>query len=89
MAPTPPAAARPTAPLVSSGPRTRRGGSPLTFVRDVRSELRKVVWPAPRETLNLTIVVISLSVAVGLVLGAFDFIFQELFRLLLAISGGG
>jgi len=58
------------------------------FVRDVRSELRKVVWPTPRETANLTAVVLSLSIAVGIFLGLFDFLFQEFFRFLLALGGG-
>ena len=68
----------------------RRGrGNPLDFIRDVRSELRKVAWPTQRETLNLTVVVIALSVVVGLFLGGVDFVFQELFRFLLGIQGGG
>jgi preprotein translocase subunit SecE len=59
------------------------------FIRDVRSELRKVAWPTQRETVNLTVVVLALSVAVGAFLGGVDFIFQELFRYLIAITGGG
>jgi preprotein translocase subunit SecE len=34
-------------------------------------------------------VVIALSVVVGLFLGGVDFVFQELFRFLLGIGGGG
>lgn len=60
----------------------------MAFVRNVRSELRKVVWPTPREAWNLTVVVVMLSVAVGLFLGAFDYLFQELFRLLIVASSG-
>ncbi|MDQ6671476.1 MAG: preprotein translocase subunit SecE [Chloroflexota bacterium] len=69
----------------------RRGGrvNPINFVRDVRSELRKVAWPTQRETMNLTAVVIALSVAVGLFLGGTDYVFQELFRFLLGIQSGG
>ena len=68
----------------------RRGrGNPLDFIRDVRSELRKVAWPTQRETINLTAVVIALSVVVGLFLGGVDFLFQELFRFLLGIQSGG
>jgi preprotein translocase subunit SecE len=68
----------------------RRGrGNPLDFVRDVRSELRKVAWPTQRETINLTAVVIALSAAVGLFLGGVDFVFQELFRWLLGLGSGG
>jgi preprotein translocase subunit SecE len=69
--------------------RGRRGVNPLVFFRDVRSELRKVAWPTQRETMNLTLVVIALSIAVGLFLGFFDFVFQELFRWLLAVTSGG
>ena len=59
------------------------------FIRDVRSELRKVAWPTQRETINLTAVVIALSAAVGLFLGGVDFLFQELFRFLLGIQSSG
>jgi preprotein translocase subunit SecE len=75
-------------PLAGAGGRRGRG-NPLDFVRDVRSELRKVAWPNQRETVNLTAVVIAFSVIVGLFLGGIDFVFQELFRFLLGLSGGG
>ena len=81
----------PRAPMPAlAGAGGRRGrGNPINFIRDVRSELRKVAWPTQRETINLTAVVIALSVAVGLFLGGVDFLFQELFRFLLGIQGGG
>ena len=82
------APARPAMPLAGAGGRRGRG-NPLDFVRDVRSELRKVAWPSQRETINLTAVVIAFSVAVGLFLGGIDYVFQELFRLLLGIGQGG
>ena len=69
--------------------RGRRPVNPLHFIRDVRSELRKVAWPTPRETVNLTIVVIALSIVVGLFLGGFDYLFQELFKELLRLTGAG
>lgn len=77
-------------PMPAAGAGGRRGrGNPLDFVRDVRSELRKVAWPSQRETINLTLVVLAFSVAVGLFLGGIDFVFQELFRFLLGLQGGG
>ncbi len=75
-------------PLAGAGGRRGRG-NPLDFIRDVRSELRKVAWPTQREAINLTVVVLAFSVAVGLFLGGIDFVFQELFRFLLGIQGGG
>src|ERR671933_1996560 len=79
-------APRPPIPSLGGAAGGRRGrGNPIEFVRDVRSELRKVAWPSQRETVNLTVVVIALSVAVGLFLGGVDFLFQELFVRLLSI----
>jgi preprotein translocase subunit SecE len=86
---TPPAPARAPIPALGGAGGRRGRGNPLDFVRDVRSELRKVAWPSQRETINLTAVVIALSVVVGLFLGGVDFLFQELFRFLLGIQGGG
>jgi preprotein translocase subunit SecE len=86
-----PSPARPSAPqTAAAGGRGRRGTlSVVGFFRDVRSELRKVVWPTRRETLNLTAVVLALSAVVGAFLGAVDYVFQEVFRLLLSLTGGG
>jgi preprotein translocase subunit SecE len=81
---------RPSLPLAAAGGRRGRGGAnPIDFIRDVRSELRKVAWPTSRETINLTVVVIALSAAVGMFLGGVDFLFQELFRFLLGVTGSG
>jgi len=78
---------------LTSGRGGRRTGNPFAlignFIRDVRSELRKVAWPTRHETLNLTIVVIALSVVVGVFLGGVDYIFQELFKTLLQLTGSG
>lgn len=56
------------------------GSAPLiNFVRELRSEIRKVTWPTRREATNLTIIVVLVSAAVGVVLGGFDFLFSEAF----------
>jgi preprotein translocase subunit SecE len=91
VAPTPgPRSGKPASVGTLAGGRAgNRRGNPLTFVRETRAELRKVVWPTPRETWNLTVVVLALSIIVGMFLGAFDFLFQELFRWLLSLTGGG
>lgn len=52
-------------------------------VREVRSELRKVVWPTRDEAIRLTGVVIGVCVAIGFFLGGVDFLFAEMFRLIL------
>ncbi len=88
VTPTAGRAPGPTA-AAAAGGRGRRGGGPLDFIRETRSELRKVTWPTSRETTNLTVVVVALSLVVGLFLGGVDFLFQELFRFLLGLSGSG
>jgi preprotein translocase subunit SecE len=50
--------------------------------RETRSELRKVVWPTREETTRLTIVVIAISVAIGLILFVSDTIFLFLYTAL-------
>jgi preprotein translocase subunit SecE len=55
----------------------------VQFLTEVRSELRKVVWPTRREATNLTVLVVGLSLAVGVLLGLIDYAFGEFFRLLL------
>jgi len=47
--------------------------------RDTTAELKKVNWPDRETTRNLTIVVIAVSIALGILLGAVDFLLQSLF----------
>ena len=53
------------------------------FVRETRSELKKVTWPTRVQTRNLTAVVIAVSAAVGAGVGLVDLVFKEFFSLLL------
>ena len=60
-----------------SGPGIRLWG----FLKDSRAELRRVVWPTRRETLQTTGVVFLAAVVVGLMLWFFDWLIN------LAIGG--
>lgn len=53
--------------------------SPVAFLQETVSELRKSVWPTREETARLTWVVILLSIAVGFFLGGLDRLFAETF----------
>jgi preprotein translocase subunit SecE len=55
---------------------TRRRGFLPSWITDVIAELRRVVWPSRQETINLTIVVIIVAVAMGIILGGFDLAFE-------------
>jgi preprotein translocase subunit SecE len=56
--------------------------SRLSFFAEVVAELRKAHWPTRQEALRLSLLVLAVCVAVGLILGAFDWVFTQLFWLL-------
>lgn len=55
----------------------------VRYLRATRSELRKVVWPTREEAINLTIVVIAVTVGMSALLGLIDFLFAQLFNLII------
>jgi preprotein translocase subunit SecE len=57
--------------------------TPVVFLKEVRDELKKVVWPTRDEIIRLTGVVILVSVIVGVFLGGIDFILTKLVGLLI------
>ncbi|MBF0157953.1 MAG: preprotein translocase subunit SecE [Magnetococcales bacterium] len=48
------------------------------YVSDVRSEIRKVVWPTKKETITTTVVVFSMVVLMSLFLWLVDVILSML-----------
>ncbi len=78
-----PAARKPALRAIPRPDLGRHGRGIGLFLGEVRSELKKVVWPTRREATNLTILVVGLSVSVGIILGIIDYAFSELFRLAL------
>ncbi|MBX6341180.1 MAG: preprotein translocase subunit SecE [Thermomicrobiaceae bacterium] len=48
--------------------------------RDTYAELKKISWPDRQTTRNLTLVVIAISTALGLVLGGIDAVFIRLWE---------
>ena len=61
--------------------RSSHGARLWGFLKDSRAELRRVVWPTRRETLQTTGVVFLAAVVVGLMLWLFDWLIN------LAIGG--
>jgi len=45
------------------------------YIKGSISEMKKVTWPTKKETKNYTLLVIGVSVAVAIFLGALDQIF--------------
>lgn len=48
------------------------------LIDEVVAEYKKVSWPTKEQIINATVLVLVLSLAVGIYLGAFDFIFEKL-----------
>ena len=49
----------------------------LKFFQEVKAEFRNISWPKRESLINLTIVVISISIIVSLILGGFDYLFTQ------------
>jgi preprotein translocase subunit SecE len=49
----------------------------VNYILSSKEELKKVTWPTKRETMKYTFIVIGMSVAVGLFLGALDYGFTR------------
>lgn len=58
----------------------------VRYLRETRAELSKVSWPTRQDATNLTLVVLVTVVVSSLVLGAFDLLFESLFKLVLGIG---
>ena len=54
----------------------RERTSPIQFLREVRSELRKVAWPSRSETVNYSIVVLVTIVVLGTIIYGLDWLFS-------------
>ncbi|PLX28114.1 preprotein translocase subunit SecE [Candidatus Parcubacteria bacterium] len=54
------------------------------YIKGSIEEMKKVTWPTKKETQSYTILVIGISVAVALFLGAVDFVFNQGFELLVS-----
>lgn len=57
------------------------------WFREMKSELKKVVWPAPRKTLKDTGTVLLFSLIVGACIWIFDYAAVSAVRLLIGLAG--
>lgn len=48
------------------------------FFGNIIDELKKVTWPARKETIRLTIIVIGISLIIGLYIGIIDVLLAKL-----------
>lgn len=53
------------------------------FFQEARQEFRHVNWPTNAEAVRLTAIVIGISLGIALFLGAFDYFFTYLLKMLI------
>lgn len=56
----------------------------IDFLKAVRLELNKVVWPKKQEVIKLTLTVVIISAIVGLYVGGLDFGFTKFLELIIS-----
>ena len=52
----------------------------ITFLKEVKLEMKKVNWPTREETIKYTLIVIGASIVVAIYLGGLDVLFTFLIR---------
>ena len=54
----------------------RAGGSVARYFRELRSELKKVVWPTPQQVVKNTLIVVACVLVIGVFIWLFDLVAQ-------------
>jgi preprotein translocase subunit SecE len=53
------------------------------YLKETRAELKHVSWPSRRQASVFTVVVIAVSILTAAYLGAFDYIFSHLIKVVI------
>ena len=56
------------------------------YFRELRSELKKVVWPTPKQLLKNTLIVIACVLVVGVFIWTFDLVAEVVINALLSLG---
>lgn len=56
----------------------------FNYIKESFEELKRVNWPARKEAIRLTVMVLSVSVGVGLYVSGLDFLFTRAIEFLLS-----
>lgn len=57
----------------------------ISYVKNVRAEMKHVVWPTNKQTMSLVGVVVLVSVIAGLLVAGFDFGFTTIAEQIVAL----
>ena len=56
----------------------------ITYFKNAKHELKKVVWPTKKQAINYTLLVIGISLGVAIFLGILDFVFFRIITLIIS-----
>ena len=57
------------------------------WLKDMKSELKKVQWPTRKQTINNTLIVIACVIVVGIFIWIFDFVATGAIKALISLAG--
>lgn len=61
----------------------------IRFFRDYKSEIKKIVWPGPKDVVKNTVIVLLMCLLVGILIWAIDYGLAELLKRILTSSSAG
>ena len=64
----------------------RAWGGICRYFRELKSELKKVVWSTPKQVLKNTLIVVACVLVVGVFIWLFDFVAQTVITALLNLA---
>ncbi len=67
--------------------KTKKPNKVAQYFRDLKAELKKVVWPTKAQVINNTGVVLATMLVLGLFVGGLDAIFSAALKFLMRLGG--
>ena len=63
-----------------------KGNGLFVFFTEVKSEVKRIIWPSKDETKKAFIAVIVFTLMYTILVGGLDFIFENLFKIILKLK---
>jgi preprotein translocase subunit SecE len=58
---------------------TKKENRIVRYLKEVRTELRRIAWPSQQTTINLTLIVLAVTIVASMALGFIDWLFTQVF----------
>ena len=65
--------------------KTKKEYKLVRYCKEVRAELRNVIWPTRREATKLTLIVLSVTTSMSIFLGLMDWLLTKLFTWVISL----